>query len=133
MPSTRYFFVALLILLALTAGCMGGGTSSGGAAPSAQGDVANCTEAFTYAPAAYVIHIVSGDAVILDPLANDFQLFCDPDSANKGLQKALAAGAVPQGDWKIYRVYGQWTEITTEAAPGVYLLNIPVPLVDWVS
>lgn len=123
----------LLMVMALGAGCVGGGTSSGGVVPSVQGDVTQCTEAFTYAPAAYVIHIASGDAVILDPVSNDFQLFCDTTSATKGLQNALTQGAIPEGDWKIYRVYGQWSDIATEAEPGVFLLNRPAPLVDWVN
>lgn len=134
MTSFRMLLLTLLLVaVAASTGCVGGGTSSGGAVPSAKGDVSQCTEAYTFAPAAYIIHIVSGDAVILDPLANDFQLFCDPESAAKGMEKAQLTGAVAAGDWKVYRVYGQWSEITTEVEPGVYLLNRPAPLVDWVQ
>ena len=121
----------LTAVLSLT-GCAGG-SADGGAVPSASGEPSECTEAYAFAPAAYVIHIVSGDAVILDPLSNDFPLFCDAQSAAKGLESGLAEGRLPAGDWKVYRVYGEWSDLATEISPGVFLLNKPAPIVDWVN
>ena len=127
----RAFLSALLCVAALGAGCAGGSADTMSA--SVRGDVSQCTEVYSYAPGAYVIHIVSGDAVILDPLANDFQVFCDVESAREGLRKAQETGRIPQGNWKIFRVYGDWADMATESTPGVYLLNKPAPLVDWVE
>lgn len=121
----------LLCVAALGAGCAS--ESADVAASSSRGDVSQCTEIYSFAPAAYVIHIVSGDAVILDPSANDFQIFCDVESAKSALEKAQMTGRIPAGDWKIYRVYGEWADMAVESAPGVYLLNKPAPLVDWVQ
>lgn len=121
----------LLCVAALGAGCAG--ESADVTSSAARGDMSQCTEIYSYAPAAYVIHVVSGDAVILDPSANDFQIFCDVESAKAGLEKAQMVGRIPPGDWKVYRVYGEWSDMAVESAPGVYLLNKPAPLVDWVN
>lgn len=128
----RFAQLCLMAVLCFAAGCAGG-AADGGSVPSASGDPAKCTEAYAFAPAAYVIHIVSGDAVILDPLSNDFQLFCDAQSAAKGLEKEIGEGRLPAGDWKVYRVYGEWSDLATEVSPGVFLLNKPAPIVDWVN
>lgn len=127
-----FAFLGLLAVLSFGAGCAGGSADGGSPSPTST-DPAQCTEAYAFAPAAYVIHIVSGDAVILDPLSNDFQLFCDAQSAAKGLEQELAAGRLPSGDWKVYRVYGEWSDLATEVSPGVFLLNKPAPIVDWVN
>ena len=126
---SRIFLCLMLCMVAL-GGCVGGSSTSGG---SPARDMSACTEAYTYAPAAYVIYIVSGDAVILDPLANDFPLYCDVESATTGMRAALASGAINPGDWKIFRVYGEWADIASETENGVFLLNKAAPLVDWVS
>lgn len=115
----------------LSFGCVGSGTNQGGdTPPTAQG---NCEAAYAYAPGAYIINIVSGDAVILDPTSNDFYLFCTPAEARKHLDKRIAEKALPPGDWKVYRVYGTWDELVTEISPGNFLLNVPAPIVDWVD
>lgn len=122
----------LLVLLTMTAGCSAGSPNQKGAGSAASAN-ADCTEAYAYAPGAYIINIVSGDAVILDPLSNDFLLYCTPAAARKGLEKRIADRELPPGDWKVYRVYGQWNELVTEVAPDVYMLNKPAPIVDWVN
>lgn len=123
-------FPCLLAVMLLATGCAGSNTQGSAEAPV---DAAKCDATYAYAPAAYIINIVSGDAVILDPMSNDFYVFCTPESAQKNLEKRIAKRELPQGDWKIYRVYGTWMELATEIAPNEYLLNVPAPIVDWVN
>lgn len=124
-------FFCLLAFILLSAGCVASSPNQGvDAGMPASGQ---CDAAYAYAPGAYVINIVSGDAVILDPMSNDFFLFCTPEAAQKHLDKRVAEKNLPQGDWKIYRVYGTWNELASEVAPNTYLLNVPAPLVDWVN
>ena len=130
----RILGCALLLTSSLSAGCgIMGGADGGSPVAASSGDVSQCTEAYALAPAAYVIHIVSGDAVILDPLAADFPLFCDVPAATAAMQKAQAAGQLPRGEWKVYRVYGEWSEIAAETEPGQFRLIKAAPLVDWVN
>lgn len=122
-------FPCLLAVMLLSAGCAGSNTQS----TAAPVDITKCDATYAYAPGAYIINIVSGDAVILDPMSNDFYVFCTPETAQKHLEKRVADKELPQGDWKIYRVYGTWMELATEIAPNEYLLNVPAPIVDWVN
>lgn len=109
------------------AGCVGGRTS----VPPP--DAVPCVDAYAYAPSSYVINIVGGDTVLLDPMDTDFHLYCDAVGAQEGLRKAVAEGRAPQGDWKIFRVHGIMHEIGTEIEPGVFLLTKTAPLADWVD
>lgn len=121
----------VLALSVLATGCMGSNPNQGAETPAAvQG---SCETAYAYAPGGYIINIVSGDAVILDPTSNDFYLFCTPNEARKHLAKRIEERALPAGDWRIYKVYGTWNELVTEISPGTFLLNVPAPLVDWVD
>lgn len=131
MTARAWILSCVFALSLMTAGCFGSTATQGGDTPAiAQGA---CEAAYAYAPGAYIINIVSGDAVILDPTSNDFYLFCTPADARKHLAKRIQEKALPDGDWKIYRVHGTWDELVTEISPGNFLLNVPAPLVDWVD
>ena len=80
------------------------------------------------------INIASGQMVALDPTANDFPLFCEPEAAKAAMQKQLENGTLPADiEWKVYRVYGSWADLATPHEDGVYLLNKPSQLIDWVE
>lgn len=130
MTLRTYAFACLLVVMLLATGCAGSNTQSGSDMPAA---TEQCDATYAYAPGAYIINIVSGDAVILDPLSNDFYVFCTPETAQKHLEKRIANQELPQGDWKVYRVYGTWNDLATEIGPNDYLLNVPAPIVDWVN
>ena len=113
-----------LLWLALAAGCT--------ARPATPAQPAPCEEAFTFAPASYVIDVILGEAVILDPVAHDFQLFCTPGEAMDKVATLKRNGRLTEeGEWRAYKVYGTLAEVGTEVEPGVYMLNRPAPLVDW--
>ncbi|MEG2172304.1 MAG: DVU_2496 family lipoprotein [Desulfovibrionaceae bacterium] len=125
-------FFCLLACIVLAAGCVASSPNQGAdtATPAASDQ---CENIYAYAPGAYIVNIVSGDAVILDPSSNDFFLFCSPEAAQKHLNKRIADRELPPGDWKVYHVFGKWEEIASEIGPNAYLLNVPAPIVDWVN
>lgn len=128
--SCAYF--CLLAFVMLTAACAASGPNQGTSNDSTAAS-GPCDATYAYAPGAYIINIVSGDAVILDPLRNDFYVFCTPEAAKKHVEKRVANRELPPGDWKVYRVYGTWNDLATEIGPNSYLLNIPAPIIDWVN
>lgn len=110
-------------------------TAQGGKSPALQGDVSQCEDVYVYAPAVYVIPIASGQMVALDPLANDFPIFCTPAAAQAALAQEIAAKKLPGAldEWKVYRVYGSWEDLSTPRSAGGYLLSKPAELIDWVN
>lgn len=121
-----------VLLAAGLAGCTGAGKSP--LKPTLRGDVSGCEDIYVYAPALYIIHIASGQMVALDPTANDFPLFCEPDAAKAAVKAQLESGALPADiDWKVYRVYGSWQDLASPREDGTYLLNKPAQLIDWVD
>lgn len=97
-------------------------------APSA----APCDVAYTFAPGNYIIDLASGAEVVLDPLMHDFPLFCSPEEARNALELSLANGQLPQGDWRIYRLNGDFEDLATPSGRG-YMLKRMAPLGDWVT
>ena len=67
----------------------------------------DCQEVYTVAPGNYIIDI--------------------------GLKTAMDNGALPAGDWRIYRLNGTLQEIGQQPEPGHYSLARMARLVDWVS
>ena len=115
-----------LLLACLLAGC------ATGKSPSAPATAAPCETAYTFAPGNYIIDIASGAEVVLDPLMHDFPLFCTPEQAQNALELALANGNLPDGDWRIYRLGGDFEDLAAASGRG-YMLKRMAPLADWVT
>lgn len=96
---------------------------------------AQCGALYVAAPASYIIELAAGQRVVLDPSAHDFPVFCTPDVARAALDAQLAAGRLPPGDWRIYRLEGAPAALTSGAGsvPGVWLLERQAALADWVT
>lgn len=131
MKSAGMVLCYALLAVAL-AGCTSASKNS--LSPTMDGNMSKCEDVYVYAPALYVINIASGQMVALDPTANDFPLFCEPEAAKAAMQKQLENGTLPADiEWKVYRVYGSWADLATPHEDGVYLLNKPSQLIDWVE
>lgn len=88
-----------IMLALLLAACGGKSAPVEQAAPQP----APCPFVYVYAPGNYIIDIAGGADVVLDPMAQDFPLFCAPTDARAALNAEIAAGRLPAGDWRIYR------------------------------
>ena len=89
---------ALLGSLLMLGGCATTGPNTAPLPPDR-----DCQEVYTVAPGNYIIDIAGGSMVVLDPAVQDFPLFCSPEEARAGLKTAMDNGALPAGDWRIYR------------------------------
>lgn len=98
-----------------------------------QGSMPDCQSAYVYAPGNFIIDIASGAAVVLDPAVHDFPLFCTPGEAAAALENEITVGRLPDGDWRIYLVEGQFNEIAYPLEQGGYGLKRMAPIVDWVT
>ncbi len=131
----RLLLLSILMLSMIFAGCgMFGSDEEAPTKPKDPRPAANagdCTEAYTFAPANFIIDIASGQPVVLDPLVGDFPVYCHAEGAQRGLQIALEDKMIPEGDWKIYRFAGHWSELASEVKPGFYLLKTRGRLIDW--
>ena len=119
---------ALLGSLLMLGGCATTGPNTAPLPPDR-----DCQEVYTVAPGNYIIDIAGGSMVALDPAVQDFPLFCSPEEARAGLKTAMDNGALPAGDWRIYRLNGTLQEIGQQPEPGHYSLARMARLVDWVS
>lgn len=118
-----------IMLVLLLAACGAQNTSEEPPAPQP----APCPFVYVYAPGNYIIDIAGGADVVLDPMAQDFSLFCAPADARAALNAEIAAGRLPEGDWRIYRVEGQFDDLAQKSGPNQYTLKRMAPIVDWVT
>lgn len=121
----RRLLLPLCLSLVLFTGCAGSQAPQT-ASPNP------CETAYTFAPGNYIIDLASGAEVVLDPLMHDFPLFCSPQEAQNALELALANGQLPDGDWRIYRLGGEFEDLAAVSGRG-YMLKRMAPLSDWVS
>ena len=67
----------------------------------------------------------------LDALVGDFLEGIARRKASRPAFFDVPRRLTEEGEWRAYKVYGTLAEVGTEVEPGVYMLNRPVPLVDW--
>lgn len=96
----------------------------------------DCAHLYVVAPGNFIVDLASGAAVMLEPSVREFPLFCSPATAAAALEAAQAAGRIPQGDWRVYRLEGDFAELVQPAEPGgpsPYDLARRARLADWVD
>lgn len=103
------------IMLALLLAACGGKKSAEPAAPLAP--AAPCPFVYVYAPGNYIIDIAGGSEVVLDPAVQEFELFCAPGEARAAVEAAVAAGSLPAGDWRVYRLDGGLDDLALKSGP----------------
>lgn len=92
-----------------------------------------CPFVYVYAPGNYIIDIAGGAEVVLDPAAQEFELFCAPGEARAAVDAAVAKGDLPAGDWRIYRLDGTLDDLAQQSGPKRYLLRRMAQVVDWAT
>ncbi len=120
-----------ILLAVLLAAC--GGKKAVEADASAAAVAAPCPFVYVYAPGNYIIDIAGGSEVVLDPAAQEFELFCSPGEARAALKAAVAAGSLPAGDWRVYRLDGGLDDLAQKSAAHRYTLKRMAQVVDWVT
>lgn len=119
-----------ILLAATLAGC-GGKKAAESPAPMPVSEP--CPFVYVYAPGNYIIDIAGGSEVVLDPAAQEFELFCSPGDARAALDSAVAAGSLPAGDWRVYRLDGGLDDLAQQSAARRYTLKRMAQIVDWVT
>ena len=120
----------IILLLLLVAAC-GGKYAVHDEAPMP--DAASCPFVYAFAPGNYIIDVASGAEVILDPAAQEFPLFCRPPEARAFITEEVTAGRLAEGDWRVYRLDGQFEELAQKSDDGRYTLKRMASVVDWVT
>lgn len=92
-----------------------------------------CPFVYAYAPGNYIVDIASGAEVVLDPGVQEFEVFCSPGEARAAINEGLRQGALPAGDWRIYRLEGSMEEIGQRQRDNQYTLIRMTQIVDWVA
>lgn len=118
---------AILLPCLVLAACMAG------KAPEPQEERPVCPDVHTYAPGNYIVDLAAGSEVVLDPTVHDFPLFCTPSAAYNAVDLGVANGILEEGDWRVYRVEGDFDDLAVPAADGGYQLGRMAPVVGWVS
>ncbi|MDR1777350.1 MAG: SON protein [Desulfovibrio sp.] len=116
----------LFLIVALLASCAG-------KAPLPAQETPHCQDVYVFAPGNYIVDIASGAEVVLDPGVQEFPLFCSPREARKYVDREMAAGRVPEGDWRVYRLDGTFDDLAQMGDNGSYSLSRLALAVDWVS
>lgn len=92
----------------------------------------DCPQVYVAAPGNYIVDIASGAEVVLDPAAEDFDLFCKPEEARAAVEEGMRSGALPEGDWRIYRLDGTLEDLAQWQGDR-YTLGRMAQVVDWVT
>ena len=92
-----------------------------------------CPFVYVVAPGNYIVDIASGSEVVLDPAVSEFELFCSPGTARAAVNYAVASGALPEGDWRIYRLDGNLDDLAYRSPQNRYTLKRMAEVVDWVT
>lgn len=123
--------VLLGLLLALPLMACAGHKAPETPRPEAAGEP--CPFVYVYAPGNYIIDIASGAEVVLDPAAQEFDLFCSPGEARAAVNAAVAKGGLPAGDWRVYRLDGALDDLAQQSGSKRYTLKRMAQVVDWVT
>ena len=124
---TRLFLMASLVLTACVK------TPEPAPAPTPAPPSEPCPYVDVDAPGNYIIDIAGGADVVLDPGASDFELFCSPGAARAAVNADVAAGRLPEGDWRIYRLDGDLDDLAQPLPSHRYMLKRMAQVVDWVT
>ena len=92
-----------------------------------------CPFVYVFAPGNYIIDIASGSQVVLDPGVQEFELFCSPGAARSAITQGMEKGALPEGDWRIYRLDGTLDDLAQQSPHRRYTLKRMAEVVDWVT
>lgn len=92
-----------------------------------------CPFVYVFAPGNYIVDIASGSQVVLDPGVQEFELFCSPGAARTAINEGMEKGALPEGDWRIYRLDGTLEDLAQKNPHQRYTLKRMAQVVDWVT
>lgn len=110
-------------------------TSCAGKAPAPEPSPgpADCPVLYVFAPGNYIMDIAGGAEVVLDPGVQEFPVFCSPQAARAHVDREVKAGSLPAGDWRIYRLEGNFEDLVRKADDGRHTLRRLASAVDWVT
>jgi hypothetical protein len=122
----RWIFLFLTVLLS---------ASCAGKPPAAKPDslAAECPALYVFAPGNYVMDIAGGAEVVLDPAIQEFPLFCSPQTTRAYVNREISAGRLTAGDWRVYRLDGNFRDLVQTSPDGAYTLKRLASAIDWVT
>lgn len=89
----------------------------------------DCPKVYIILPDNFIIDLVAGADVIVNPAIQEFALFCSSAQAREVLQKSGL------DNWRVYSLKGDFTELA-EPVPGhdqIYRLAVPAQVEDWIG
>ncbi|MDR3358090.1 MAG: SON protein [Desulfovibrio sp.] len=102
-------------------------------APKPSPGGADCPALYVFAPGNYIMDIAGGAEVVLDPGVQEFPVFCSPRTARAYVDEEVGAGSLAAGDWRIYRLEGNFEDLAQETDNGRLILKRLASAVDWVT
>lgn len=87
----------------------------------------DCEALYVILPGNFIVDLAAGSRVILDPAVQEFALFCTDREARDAL-----ANVQPAGDWRIFRLDGEFAELGRQRGSG-YILAKPAEAIDWLN
>ncbi len=124
----------VLFLCALLLGACGGTDSKKSPSPSAPDrPTEECPGVFLFGPSRYVISLVAGEVIVLDPARYPIPVYCTADQARKAAKEAHSSGKAPASmDLRVYQLEGDW-HATVRKDGDKYYLNTPAAIIDSVE
>ena len=88
---------------------------------------------YIFAPSRYIINIVAGENIRIDPAHNPIPVYCTADQARKAAETAHRNGEAPASmELRVYLLDGDWEELVGKRGNKYYLAK-PASLVDTVD
>ena len=90
----------------------------------------NCDGVFIFASSRYIINIVAGESIHLDPARYPIPVYCTAEQAGNAAEAALRSGEAPAAmTLRVYRLDGDWQSLARKEGERYYLAQ-PSVLID---
>lgn len=128
----RHFLAGIIVLMfAFLAACSGKAPVEQ-KEPPALTLPEGCSKAHVFAPGNYIADVEGGAVVTLHPEVQTFPLFCSPDGARSFAAMLVANGDLPGGDWQVYRLEGNFSDLAEQVGQNEYILRVKARISEWV-
>jgi hypothetical protein len=86
-----------------------------------------------FASSRYIVNLVAGEPVLIDPKRHPIPVYCTPEQAHKALREARDSGKAPASmELQVYRLDGAWRDMVRKDG-GQHFLYRPTILLEAVE
>lgn len=150
---TLPLLAATLLAAMLLSGCVAGSTGNGAATAASSAAKGKCPGIYTFGDAAYIINPTMGEAIYrpgripadevppqvprayLEPDGSfaGAPVYCTAEDTRKSIAALIKENKLPEGDWRVYQLEGDWATGTYELKSGEYRLARDAAVIDQVA